>query len=346
MKVAIVAGGTGGHIYPGIALAEEIKLRDKNNKVLFIGSREGLESNLVQKEGFNIEFIRARGLLRKLSYKALSAPFVTFFGIFDALNILKRFKPNILISTGGYVSLPAVLAAYFLKIPVLIHEENSIPGFVNRMCSRLARWVTLSFKETQFYLKGIVTGNPVRRRILEVKRKKTGKPGILVLGGSQGARSINLAIPKMLDKIKELNLDVMHITGEKDYDLVLHSQNISLYPFYHLRPYMYNIEEGLASADLVVSRAGACAISEILALGIPSILIPFPYSAEGHQKANAGILEAHAAAMVLDNSQLCKLPDLLKELFADRKKLESMSKAAKDLSKRDAAKRVVDLIYE
>jgi UDP-N-acetylglucosamine--N-acetylmuramyl-(pentapeptide) pyrophosphoryl-undecaprenol N-acetylglucosamine transferase len=346
MKVIIVAGGTGGHIYPGIAVAEEIKRRNRSNELLFVGSREGLEGKLVRQEGFQIELIRARGLLRKFSYKAISAPFVSCLGFFDALRIMDSFKPDRLISMGGYVSLPVVLAARLKRIPVLLHEQNSIPGIVNRLCSRLARWITLSFKETQKYLKGRVTGNPVRKRILDAKRSKAIRPTLLIMGGSQGALSINTAIPDLLDKFKGLNLDILHITGERDFDQIKNIRDFSPYPFYHLRRYMYNIEEGLALADLVVSRAGATAISEILALGIPSILIPFPYSAEGHQEANAKILKEQGAAELLDNRNLSLLPELVESIIGDPKRSEAMSRAAAGLAKRDAAKRIVDLINE
>lgn len=346
MKTVIAAGGTGGHIYPGIALAEELLSRDKDNKVLFLGSREGLESELIPKEGYPIEFIRARGLLRKLSYKAISAPFVSFLGFFDSLKILKGYRPDVLISTGGYVSLPACLAAYTLRIPILIHEENSIPGVVNRICSRLARWRTLSFKETAQYMQGVLTGNPVRRRILKVKRVFGQRTRVLVLGGSQGALSINRAVPEMLEEFKALGLELHHITGERDYRSIAKEGYPVKYPFYHLSPYMYNIEEGLASSDLVVSRAGATAISEILALGLPSVLVPFPYSAEDHQRINAEILSRQGAAVVLENSRLKELPGVIKELIGDRQRLKDMGKAAQDLAKREAAKKIVDLIYE
>jgi len=339
MKVVIAAGGTGGHIYPGIAVAEELKARDPKTEILFIGSYEGLERELVQREGFEIKLIPARALLRKISYKSLSAPFIGLWGFLKALSILRSFNPNVVVVTGGYVSFPVIAAAKCLRIPVLLHEENVLPGFTNRFWAPWVKAVTLSFEESQKYLRGTVTGNPVRKRILSARRRTSSRPTLLVLGGSQGALSLNRAI---LDQINELQaFEIVHVVGERDYKKL----PLPHFPFYHSVPYMYNIEEGLAAADLVVSRAGATAISEILAVGRPSILIPFPYSAERHQDLNARAVRDAGAAVVLADAELDKLGSIIKNLMKDKKKLEQMGSAAQKLARPQAAARIVDLIY-
>jgi UDP-N-acetylglucosamine--N-acetylmuramyl-(pentapeptide) pyrophosphoryl-undecaprenol N-acetylglucosamine transferase len=343
MKVVIAAGGSGGHIYPGIAMAEELKARDPGNQVIFIGGRGGLEEELIKKEGFEIKTIAARGLLRKLSYKAISAPFVELKGFFDALSFLRKFRPAGVIVTGGYVSFPVIAAAKLLRIPVLLHEQNTLPGFTNRFWSSLVDVVTLSFEITQKYIKGTVTGNPVRRRLREAKRKSHDKKTLLIWGGSQGARSINCAIISDLDKLAKW--EVIHVTGERDFEMVSDRVDRTTYPFYRIFPYVYNVEDILAQADLVVSRAGATAIFEMLALGLPAILIPFPYSAEGHQDLNAKVISDSGAAMVLDQKNIDKLPQLIEQLMSSDSKLGEMSRNTKKIFKPEAAGKIVDLLY-
>ncbi|NQU17380.1 MAG: undecaprenyldiphospho-muramoylpentapeptide beta-N-acetylglucosaminyltransferase [Candidatus Saganbacteria bacterium] len=339
MRIIIAAGGTGGHIYPGIALAEELKLKDDKNEILFIGSKDGLEKNLVN---FPIKLINARGLLRKLSWKALSAPFVTLCGFFEALGIIFRFRPDWIVAMGGYVALPVVFAARICSVPVLLHEQNVLPGITNRICSRIAKIVTLSFSESLKYIKGIVTGNPVRRQILAVSHRESKRFSVLIVGGSQGSRTLNYAVIAMLDKFVDSGVDIIHVCGERDYPELPKKE----YPFYKLISYMYNIEEGLSQADLVVSRAGATAISEILAAGRPSVLIPFPYSSEGHQELNAMAVVVCGAALILHDQEIDKLAAMIKELASDKERLIRMKKAALDHSFIDSASRIVKLLYE
>ncbi len=262
---------------------------------------------------------------------------------FESMNILRSFRPNILVVTGGYVSFPVIAAAVLLKIPYLLHEENVLPGFTNKFWANYAKVVTLSFPETVKYLKGSVTGNPLRKRILSIVHKGGKRKNALILGGSQGALSINKAIAGNLEELKEF--EVTHIIGRRDFDCILGGIDLSFYPFYRPVAYMYNIEEALASADLVVSRAGATAISEILSAGLPSILVPFPYSAEGHQDKNAAVLGEAGAARILADSGLGNLANEIKSILRDDALLMKMKRAAEGLSNKDAAKKIVDLIY-
>src|SRR3989339_439635 len=209
LKIVIVAGGTGGHIYPGIALAEELRARWPKSQIIFIGSREGLEKELIPQAGFPIKYIWARALLRKLSYKAVSAPFIAFVGFWQALYTLATLRPKLVLTTGGYTSLPVLLAARFLGIKTYMHEQNVLPGVTNRLASRLTSQVFLSFAESTKYMAGKVVGNPVRQAILQADRQSARKNLglqadellILIFGGRQGARTINQTVIQSLPAI-------------------------------------------------------------------------------------------------------------------------------------------------
>ncbi|MFH1387252.1 MAG: undecaprenyldiphospho-muramoylpentapeptide beta-N-acetylglucosaminyltransferase [bacterium] len=371
MKTIIVSGGTGGHIYPGIAIAEEIRSRDPKTEILFIGSEEGLEKELVPKAGFDIKLIKARALLRKLSYKAISAPFVSAFGFFQALSIIKAFKPQALISTGGYASLTSVVAAKILNVPVYIHEQNVLPGITNKLCFRFANKIFLTYKESLAFHSGLVVGNPIRKEILATNKETAkkelaipaGKKVLLIMGGSQGSRQINQTILGSLPKLAGSDWYIIHLIGKRDYPQIMEPETESLgsigktkgtanfirrlkdCPFYRPVDYLYNVGEAVAASDLVVSRAGATAIAEFTASGLPMILVPFPFSAEGHQDLNAAVVAKAGAGIVIKNNDF--VPDVfvakLKEL---ENKLVGMGKAAKTLAKPDAAKKIVDNINE
>ncbi|HVN67112.1 MAG TPA: undecaprenyldiphospho-muramoylpentapeptide beta-N-acetylglucosaminyltransferase [Candidatus Sulfotelmatobacter sp.] len=355
MKAVIVAGGTGGHIYPGIAVAEELERRSAANQVMFIGSEEGLEKELVPRAGFDIKLIRARALLRKLSYQALSAPFVSAIGFWQALALLKNDRPDLVLATGGYVSLPVVLAARALNLPIYLHEQNSLPGFSNRLIGRFARKVFLTFPGSQKYLNGQVTGNPVRREIIAADRAAArqrlgytaGDKVVLIMGGSQGARSINAVVSELLGKIVERrksniesrDVRIMHIVGHRDWHLVKDNN----YDFYSKVEYLYNMSDVLAAADLAVSRAGATAIAECLVRSVPMVLVPFPYSAEGHQERNARIIADGGAAVVVKNAELTARR--LAELICDRElPLEKMKDNCRKLARPRAAEEIVNAL--
>ena len=352
MKIAIVSGGTGGHIYPGIAIAEEIRRRDSRAEILFLGSEEGLEKDLIPRAKFNLKLIKARALLRKISYKAISAPFVSALGFFQALGILRNFSPQALISTGGYASLPVVLAAGVLRIPIFVQEQNVLPGITNRICFKFAKKVFLSFESSLAFARGEVVGNPVRREIIEADREKarrklgfsSGEMVVLVMGGSQGARKINEAVVAALPLIEETrNIRIFHVVGRRDVNLVNQKLADRKYDFYQRVDYLYNIAEVLASADLVISRAGATAMAEFFVRGIPMVLIPFPFSAEGHQELNAKAMAEAGAAIVINNSDFTaeRLVSLLlrKDLDLDR-----MKSNCRKLAQPKAAEEIVNAL--
>jgi len=380
MKVVIASGGTGGHIYPGIAIAEELLKHDINNKVLFVGSEHGLEKDIIPRERYSIKLIKSAGVQRKFSFRLFRVPFAAFNGFIQSRKLLKEFSPDVVISTGGYVSFPVVLAAASLRLPVVLHEQNAVPGITNRFCQVFAKRVTTSFENSGRYFKSRKTsfvGNPVRRKVVEavrsVARQKLNLDQksrmVIILGGSQGARCLNEVIVGMMDYFAAEGIQVVHVTGERDYDWVLaRTENkildierripavkgkkkrmtITKYKLYHPLPYMYNIWDGLAAADLAVSRAGGTAIAEITARGLPSILVPYPYAAADHQKANAKLLEDSGAAVVLADDKLSpeSLSIAIKSLFSDGKVLINMSEACKNLGHADASRKIARIVYD
>ncbi|OGC25389.1 undecaprenyldiphospho-muramoylpentapeptide beta-N-acetylglucosaminyltransferase [candidate division WOR-1 bacterium RIFOXYC2_FULL_37_10] len=347
MKITIAAGGTGGHIYPGIAIAEEFLARDENNQVLFLTSRYGLGKKIIEKEGYPVKLISARGIIRKLSIKAFLAPFFSLIGFFQSIFYVLKFKPDLVVLMGGYVSFPVAFAAKLLGTKTVLHEQNVLPGIVSRILSKFVTVVILSFHESLKYIKnGIVLGNPVRCRILKIKKGKSDIKRILIMGGSQGAWGMNSFIIENLDKFFFENIKITHLIGERDFEYFKDKISFEKYPFYNPLSYMYNVEEGLSKTDLVISRAGATAIAEFLVVGIPSILIPFPNSAEGHQDKNAEVLANKNAAVVLDEKNISQLPKILLELISDDKKLGQMVKSAISAANPAAADNIVDLIYE
>lgn len=351
MKIIIVSGGTGGHIYPGIAVADEIRKRAPQAEILFIGSREGLERELVPKAGYAIKFISARAFIRKLSYKSITAPIAAFWGFMQSLIILKSFQPKLLLATGGYASLPVIMAAKIVGVPIYILEQNVLPGITNRFFFRFARQTFLSFSESLRFVSGKVVGNPVRREIIEREREKAradlgysdGDRLVLVMGGSQGARKINQALIEALPLINDSKVKILHIVGRRDAVLVERLLAQKHYSFYRKLDYVYNIEDILAASDLVVSRAGATAIAEFLVKGIPMVLVPFPFSAEGHQDINAKVVAEAGAARIISNEELT--PEKLLAVFnLEEEALSKMKANCKKLALPDAAKEIVNAV--
>jgi len=375
----IAGGGTGGHIYPGIAIAEGLLAADISNNVVFIGAEGGIENEVVPKERFSLKLIRSRGIARKFSFGFISSIASAVHGFFQARKILKDFRPDVVVSTGSYVGFPVVLAAATLRMPVLIHEQNTIPGLVNRISQRFARRVAVSFGQSVRHFnarKVIVSGNPVREKVAKavrsVSRQNLGldqkRKTLLILGGSQGARRINDVVTQLIDYFASEGIQVIHVTGRRDYDWVLSKTEnrvldiegqipavrgrkkfttITRYKLYRPVPYMYNIWDGLASADLVISRAGATALAEIACKGIPSVIVPFPYSSEGHQDANAKVFEDSGAAVVIKDGSLTaeNLKNTMSSLFADAEKMRSMAEAAGKHSSTGSVARIVQEIY-
>ena len=303
MKFIITGGGTGGHIYPALAIASGLKERLGEAEILYVGTKKGLEANIVPRAGLRFTTIDISGIDRSSMLKA-SLPGEISPQFFQAWDIIKDFQPDIVIGTGGYVSFPIVMAGTFFPSKTVIHEQNAIPGLANRNLARRVDYALLNFAEAAPYMKAKsmkVTGLPVRSEIFNVQRtesiKKLGlEPNLftlVVFGGSRGAMTINQAMLEAVERWQDSKMQIIWITGESSYNEIKQQLeerlSLSKRRFLQLYPYMFNIEEALAAADLAVCRAGAGTLSELAILGLPAILVPYPYAAENHQEKTLGL---------------------------------------------------------
>ena len=355
MKILIAGGGTGGHVFPGIAVAEELRAHYPQVEVVFVGGRRGLESQAVPEAGFRLRTLATSGFARNRPWRWPWAALVNVFGFFQAIWIVLRERPKAVLGTGGYVSGPVSLAARLFGCPLLLQEQNSIPGLTNRWLARIADEVHLSFLEARRYfpkrdhlLK--VTGNPVRAFILSGERgdalrewKLDGsRPTLFIFGGSLGAKRINSAALDALRRLKG-RFDVQCIlqTGRDDHDAVAAAVEAEQLPATVLA-FVRKMHLAYAAADLVVCRAGAMTLAEIAVCGRPSILIPYPYAAHDHQRVNAVNLADRGAAVMIDEGELSgeRLAQEIAHLLADRQLLSRMSANARLFARPDAAARL------
>ncbi len=356
MRIVLSGGGTGGHIYPAIAIANFIKEKEPNTEFLFVGNEGGMESRLVPHAGYAIRYIRVQGLRRKLSMENLKTAARLITSLRAAKKILKEFRPDVVIGTGGYVCLPVMLAAASLKIPSLVHEQNVFPGLAVRMSSGRAD-TAISFPETEKYFKKppkrvILTGNPIRPEVLRAQEKKTaGEPLVLISGGSLGANKINDTLIELLKMGGQDYYGIIASTGERNYEAVMQKikdEKIRLCDNKKILPYIHNMDEVLAKADLAITRAGAITVSELCALGKPAILIPSPNVTNDHQTYNARAMEKTGAAVLVPESELSGevLAGQIKTLLSNRSHLESMAKAARECAITDACERIYAWVQE
>jgi UDP-N-acetylglucosamine--N-acetylmuramyl-(pentapeptide) pyrophosphoryl-undecaprenol N-acetylglucosamine transferase len=365
LRVIVAGGGTGGHIYPALAIARGLKEKHPEAEILYVGNNQGMESDIVPKEGLPFKGLPGAGLERKLSARNLLVLWQTGRGFWQAAGILKSWKPDVVIGTGGYVCGPVLLAAALSRIPTLIHEQNALPGVTNRILSRFVDRVAVTFKESVKYFprseKVILTGLPVRPEILRATRseglKKLGiTDGFLLLsfGGSRGARTINKAMVAVIKQFSgDPRLNILHVTGtlgHKEFLADCAAAGIDLVKAGNVTiiPYLYSIQDALAAAGLVVSRAGAATCAEITALGIPSILVPYPFAAENHQEHNARALAKEGAALMVLDRKLSG--DLLCEevagLLEDRERLTAMAEASRKMGKIKALEDIIQTVDE
>ncbi len=340
MKIILTGGGTGGHIYPALAIASELKNRLPDIDLLYVGTARGLENKIVPRSGIPFKTVDITGIDRSSMLKS-GKTLLKFPGSFlQAREIIKEFGPDIIVGTGGYVSFPVVFSGTFMDVKTVIHEQNAIPGLANRNLAKRVDSVLLTFPEAGQYLspkRVKVTGLPVRQQILAMHEKiKQSRPvrdkfTLLAFGGSLGSQSINQAMIPVIDRYRNIEMNFIWITGESGYEemtrelhkkLDVKAMKCGL----DMVPYKYDMEEALAVADLAVCRAGASTVCELELLGLPAIFVPYPYAAENHQEKNARALVAKGAAeMVIDEfldgdslyknvDRLRKDPSLLKEM--------------------------------
>jgi UDP-N-acetylglucosamine--N-acetylmuramyl-(pentapeptide) pyrophosphoryl-undecaprenol N-acetylglucosamine transferase len=355
VKIMIAGGGTGGHVYPGIAVAEELMRLRPRSEVVFVGGRRGLEAQAVPESGFRIRYILTRGFPRRAWWRWPMALLANIVGLFQALWVVASERPDAVLGTGGYVSGPVAMAAWMLGRPLLLQEQNSIPGLANRWLARVADEVHLSFTEARVYFSRKdnlkVTGNPVRAHILGGDRAQAlkvfdlteGKPTVFIFGGSRGAHRINVAALDAMRLLKgRVDLQFILQTGRED---LVWAQGIVAAEQLPARvlAFLRDIHLAYAVADLVVCRSGAMTLAEIAACGTPAILVPYPHAAHNHQEVNAdNLVERGAAALLLDRELSGeRLAKEIAHLVADRQTLRRMSANARTFARLDAAERIV-----
>lgn len=363
MRIVYAGGGTGGHINPALSIANYIKNKDYSSEALFIGTQRGLEKTLVPKAGYDIEYIDVLGFNRKKLWKNVNVLIKLIGANKKCAKILKDFKPDAVVCTGGYVSGPVAIAAHKLKIPVMIHEQNVYPGLTVKGAEKYSKYVAVSFPETVNHMKYpkkcVVTGNPVRSEILhadkQMARKELNlkeKPFVLVFGGSLGAQKINDTMIDVIEKLAKTNaFQLLFGTGERNFDDVLqklNSRGIKPNDDIRIVKYIDNMAAALAASDMVVCRAGAITVSEIAALGRASILIPSPNVVRNHQEQNAREFEKNNAAIVITEDNLTgdALYNKIVATLEKREYLEELAKNAQKLGKRDALDQLYNLILK
>ena len=350
MKVVIAAAGTGGHINPGIAIANKIMEKEPDSKIIFIGTPRGLENDLVPRAGYELKTIDAYGINRKINLDNIKRLYKTTKSVGEAKKILKEFKPDVVIGTGGYICVSVGIAANRLKIPIVLHESNAFPGVAIKLLSKKAKAVLLGFEDAKTRLPKaknvVVTGTPTKIKSSKLTDEekanlrsalmlKSGLPLVLVFGGSQGARSINNAIIGIIENKLNKNYQIIWAAGKGNFENIkqqLAEKNMDIDNIENAKimPYIYNMQEVMETSDLVVSRSGAMTITEISIVGKPAIFIPFPFATENHQEYNARVLEkVGAAKIILDkNLNYKNLNDTIELMVENKEQLKEMGKKA------------------
>jgi UDP-N-acetylglucosamine--N-acetylmuramyl-(pentapeptide) pyrophosphoryl-undecaprenol N-acetylglucosamine transferase len=346
MRVILAGGGTGGHVIPAVAIANQLK-HDYSAEILFIGTARGIENRLVPAAGYPLQLVRV-GALKSVSLSTrLKTSFDLPRAIWDAGRMLSEFAPDVVIGVGGYASGPAMLSAVVKHIPTLAFEPNVVPGFANRMVARFVSGAAVHFEETAKYFRHAeVTGVPVRRAFFEIPPKRGGTPTVLIFGGSQGAHAINEAMIRCLPVLQREapGIRIIHQTGERDYNDALAAYR-SLGNSAEVHKFIDDMPAAFAHADLVVCRSGASTVAEIAAAGKPAIFVPFPRAADDHQSRNAEALAKHGAAVVVEESKLegVWLAETIAALLQDSRGLQKMSQAARELAHPNAAREIATM---
>ena len=368
MRVIFACAGTGGHVNPAIAIARIIQKNEKDSEFLFIGAKNGLENKLVKNAGFEIVHIKTGKLLRELTFKNIKAIFDTYAGIGESIKILKDFKPDLVIVTGGYICGPVMLAAKKLKIPYMLHESNAYPGVSVKLLAKKAKYVMLGFEDAKKRLKRqdnlIYTGTPAKFNIDEFDSLKKdeskkefnieqiNKKIVLVTCGSQGAKKINETVIQMVAKKKSKEYFIVLVTGEATYDSMrkeldeLKIENESEY--IKLEKFVFNMDKMYKACDMCITRAGAMTITELALAARPAILVPLPTAAENHQYYNAKVLENARAGKIIEQKDLTidLLDNTINEIICNNDKLREMSANARKMAKLDVEEKIYNCIKE
>ncbi|MEL4456043.1 undecaprenyldiphospho-muramoylpentapeptide beta-N-acetylglucosaminyltransferase [Lutimonas vermicola] len=352
VNILLSGGGTGGHIYPAIAIANELKERHPDSKFLFVGAEGRMEMEKVPQLGYEIKGLNITGLQRSLSLKNLSFPFKLISSLLKANRIITKFKPNVVIGTGGFASGPTLYMANKKHIPSLIQEQNSYPGITNKILAKKVNKICVAYDGLEKYFpaeKLIKTGNPVRQDLLDIERKREealrhfklnpDKKTLVIMGGSLGARAINQALEKYIQTILKNDVQVIWQSGKlyyQEYKKYSEIEGVQVIEFIQRMDLLY------AAADILISRAGAGSISELCIVGKPVIFIPSPNVAEDHQTKNAKSVTDLKAAILLKESEISRLPEVIEQLLGDEQKQISLSQNIKKLALPDATKQIAD----
>jgi UDP-N-acetylglucosamine--N-acetylmuramyl-(pentapeptide) pyrophosphoryl-undecaprenol N-acetylglucosamine transferase len=350
MRVILAGGGTGGHLFPGLAVAREFKRREQTAEILFVGTEQGIEARVLPREGFRLEKITVKGLKGRGVRGYWDALYGIPASLVQSLRIIRRFRPDFIIGVGGYASGPLLLAGKLAGIRCAIMEQNLQPGFTNKMLARFVDRIFTSYEASASHLPAANirrTGNPVRWEVLP-DRVKTERFTLLIFGGSAGAHRINLAVIDALEHLSDLasGMQIIHQTGDADYLAVKNAYSTHSFSA-EVLPFIDRMDDAYARADLVLCRAGATTIAEITAFGKAALLVPYPFAIYDHQRANAqALVEKGAAEMILDRELSGEtLAHRLRALFSDHARVESLAKAARALGRPQAAAHIVDECY-
>jgi UDP-N-acetylglucosamine--N-acetylmuramyl-(pentapeptide) pyrophosphoryl-undecaprenol N-acetylglucosamine transferase len=357
--VLIAGGGTGGHLYPAIALAQEFERRGRPAEIMFIGTSYGIENKVLPKMNYRFKKIWMRGLQRRLSPGNFLFPLRLLASVFQCAATIVSFRPQVVIGAGGYVSAPALMAALIFGVPTVIQEQNSYPGLVNRFLGKWVKQVHVTYEASLPYFKNpntFVSGNPVRGEFNKISRGAAAKKfhldenkiTLLIFGGSQGARAINERVLNGVQRLLQIsNLQILWATGPNEYETIMEKCK-GIDGRAVILPYIDDMAAAYAIADIALCRAGASTLAEIAICGLPAILVPYPYAAAGHQDFNARTLAEAGAAVVIFERDFT--PETLVEnvsaLIGDREKRARMAAAARRLGRPDAAQNIVDKIFE
>ena len=359
LSIVIAGGGTGGHLYPGIAVAREVLRRDPSAVITFAGTARGIEARVVPREGFELDLLRSAGLKGTSPGRLVRGLALLPLGGLDAWQILSKRRPDLVIGVGGYSSGPVVLTAALRGIPTMLLEQNAVPGLTNRLLARVVSAAAVNFDTTASFFgrRAFVAGNPIRQEFFSATARGVATAGssggtpprVLIFGGSQGAHAINMAMVAAAPRLAERGGGVAftHQTGERDLERVRDGYRQAGFVA-RVEPFLYEMDREMTDADLIVSRAGATTLAELTAAGKPSVLIPLPTAADDHQRKNAEVLQRAGAAEVIEQKDLSG--DLLAErilaLVSDRDRRERMSRAALALARPQAARLIVDRALE
>lgn len=362
MKVIIAAAGTGGHINPGIAIANKIKQEEPDSQIIFIGTNRGLENDLVPRAGYALKTIQAYGFDRRISIDNIKKMYKTFRSIGEAKKIIQEFKPDVVIGTGGYICVPVGIAAKKKNVPIVLHESNAFPGIAIKMLSKKANAILLGFEDAKKRIpkakKVVVTGTPAKVKHIDILQNKRNEllnemglkenlPIVLCFGGSQGAKSINESLIQIITKERNTNYQIIWAAGPAQYEIVKEELKKCEMDIEHLKnskivPYIYNMEEIMNLVDLVVCRSGAMTITEISNVGKPAIFIPFPFATENHQEYNAKVLEKVGSAKIILDKNLTAdlLNETIEKMVKNEKELKQMGQRAMQISIPDVEERI------